>query len=113
MNIEDIEKIKKHAQGKPESGKLLVYETYKKSEAIALILSFLLPGLGQFYLGKIGRGLLFLFGTIIAALFTFGFGGFVVWVWNIIDAYNLAKKHNLILYNIIFYEDEKLNKEES
>jgi len=46
MNIEDIEAIRKHTEGKPESGKLLVYETYKKSEAIALLLSFLLPGLG-------------------------------------------------------------------
>lgn len=112
MKIEDIEVIKKHAEGKPESGKLLVYETYKKSEAIALLLSFLLPGLGQFYLGKIGRGLLFLFGTIGAAVLTFGIGGFIVWIWNIIDAYNLAKKHNLILYNIIF-ESSKLQEEES
>ncbi len=107
MNFEDIEKIKKHAEGKPESGKLIVYESYKKSEAVALLLSFLFPGLGQIYVGKVGRGLAFLIGTIVLTIITFGIGGFIVWVWNIIDAYNQAKKHNLILYNIIFHEDIK------
>ncbi len=110
MNLEDLERIKEHARGKPESGKLLVYDTYKKSEAVALLLSFLLPGLGQIYLGRIFRGLAFLFGTIAVGLLTFGLGGFLIWIWNIIDAYNLAKKHNLILYNIIF-EDTKSEEE--
>jgi TM2 domain-containing membrane protein YozV len=112
MNLEELEEIKKKAKGKSETQKLFIYENYKKSESLALILSFLLPGLGQIYLGRIGRGLGFLIGAIVLALLTFGIGGFIIWIWSIIDAYNLAKKHNLILYNIIF-EDTKSNREES
>ena len=94
-----------------------------KSAGIAAVLSFLFTGLGQIYLGKIGRGLLLICGGIvigscnIIALFagaafdssgnvvSFGVIGPVVlialaiiaiiyWVWQIYDAYKLANEYN-------------------
>jgi len=51
------------------------------------VLSFVIPGLGQLYKGRIGRGAAFFCGTV-AGLFLFVFPGVGVWLWGIIDAYN-------------------------
>jgi TM2 domain-containing membrane protein YozV len=71
-----------------------------KSLALTIILSALISGLGEIYLGLIGRGL-----TILIAGFAIGFGTslllpfylslpiiLVYWVWQIIDAYQQFKK---------------------
>ena len=69
-----------------------------KSTGIAAIASFVIPGLGQIYCGEIGRGILILIGFIIACLTIIILIGFIlapiVWVWNIYDAYTLAKSIN-------------------
>jgi hypothetical protein len=96
----------------------------EKSTGIAALLSFLWAGLGQIYVGQIGRGLLMMIGYFLIAftgvffvlagglfgIFTGGFfgglggaiGGFVIflaimialWVFNIFDAYKLANEYN-------------------
>ncbi len=66
-----------------------------KSGTVAALLSVLLTGAGQMYLGRVGRGFAFLGGAIGAALATFwmlGLGGIAIWVWSIVDAYSLAEK---------------------
>ncbi len=63
-----------------------------KSPALALVLSLLFPGLGQIYCGRVGRGFLFLIGCILAWLALLGW---IIWIWSIVDAYNIAKKMNL------------------
>lgn len=69
-----------------------------KNEWLAAVLSLLLSGLGQIYVGRIRRGLGILFGGIIIALLfpedLFTLLLLIYWVWSAYDAYNLAKKHN-------------------
>lgn len=70
----------------------------RKSEGLAAVLSFFIPGLGQIYNGQIGKGIIIfilfaifsamifiLIGLILAPLF---------WIWNIYDAYSTAKRIN-------------------
>ncbi len=82
----------------------------KKSVALAAVLSFFIPGLGQMYCGKTARGVGILVLSILMFLF-FGFTAgsagaassapvvpFLMWIlvyiWNIYDAYKLAGKIN-------------------
>ena len=103
----------------PNSGVMVVHD---KSEGLAAVLSFLIPGLGQIYVGKIGRGIAFLIGGVVLAMFIWvpfllpmmavdpesAAGGTVAlaslilpiiillayYVYCIYDAYNLAKQYN-------------------
>ena len=65
---------------------------------IAIILSTLIPGVGQAYLGQVLRGVaILLFGTSIALTLYYFFGTIVAmltsvyWGWNIIDVYTQGK----------------------
>jgi TM2 domain-containing membrane protein YozV len=65
-----------------------------KSPGLAVFLSFLIPGMGQFYCGSTTRGAImlaiFLFSWLLA-YFVIGFFGVMgVWIWSMIDAYNVA-----------------------
>ncbi|MGQ4832909.1 MAG: zinc-ribbon domain-containing protein [Candidatus Asgardarchaeia archaeon] len=74
-----------------------VAQSKEKDTAIAAILSFLLPGLGQIYVGKVGRGIGIFIGAIIIAFISFilfFIPSIIYWAWNIYDAYNLAKTYN-------------------
>lgn len=85
----------------------------KKSEGLALVLSLLLPGLGEIYLGRIGRGIalmaVYLMGGIFATVWliaAFDDGGAMlagtliwaipvaVWIYAMYDSYMLAKRYN-------------------
>jgi len=90
-----------------------------KSPELAAILSLIIAGLGQIYVGRILRGLIIMFvlvpllwGSIVLGAFmlifafcvarfifsvVFALITFVVWIWQIIDAYELAKQYNSIL----------------
>ncbi|MDR0767052.1 MAG: hypothetical protein LBE57_01185 [Methanosarcinales archaeon] len=65
---------------------------------LAAILSFFIPGLGQFYCGSLLRGLLIFIGALIVfaiAIFIPIIGAiiaFVYWIANIVDAFALAQK---------------------
>lgn len=75
----------------------------QKSEALAIVLSVLIAGVGQMYLGKVGRGVGILIGLIILAVIgivTLGIGyilGIILFIWQIIDAYNLCRQYNRYL----------------
>jgi len=56
----------------------------ERSPALAAILSFVIAGLGQFYNGQPGKGLLIFLTSILI----------VPWIIGIFDAYNTAKKIN-------------------
>jgi len=62
------------------------------SPLIAAILSFLIPGLGQFYAGHLLRGIGLFILAVIVAIFTAFVGGLVIAVVAAIDAYFLAAK---------------------
>ena len=65
-----------------------------KSPGVAVLLSFLIPGVGQFYCGENTKGGIMLAIYLLSWLTAFiviGWAGlFVVWIWSMIDAYNIA-----------------------
>lgn len=70
----------------------------KKTPIIAVILSFLIPGLGQFYNGHTEKGIILFIAAIISAvLILFLIGAIlylVVWAFAIYDAYDSAERIN-------------------
>jgi TM2 domain-containing membrane protein YozV len=66
----------------------------RKDGALAAILSFIIPGVGQIYCGRVGRGIAFFIGTICLVWFLIGIG---IWIWGIFDANDSAKKYNAYL----------------
>lgn len=66
-------------------------EAKPKSAGTALLLSFLFPGLGQFYNGHIGKGFLFI---VFCLLFWLVLLGWIFNIWSMIDAYSSAKRMN-------------------
>lgn len=74
----------------------------KKSPAVSSICSLILPGLGQIYLGQLARGVMLLLAIAIVSLLVRWQGDVVLysgiavaWLWNIWDAYNLARERHL------------------
>ena len=68
-----------------------------KNVAVALILSVIIPGLGQIYCGKVLKGILFL---VISVFFLVGFSliGLVIWIFNIYDTYKTVQTYNESIY---------------
>lgn len=58
-----------------------------KNPGVALLLSFVFPGGGQFYNGHPGKG--------IFVLLTFWFFG-ITWLWSLFDAYSSAQRINRV-----------------
>jgi TM2 domain-containing membrane protein YozV len=67
-----------------------------RSPGIALLLSFFIPGAGQLYNGEIGKGVAFIVANALAFVLTLAVIGFfllpVVWIWSLVDAYQVAKR---------------------
>ncbi len=70
----------------------------QKSPGLAAVLSFLIVGLGQIYLGLTKKGILLFIGAIISGVLMLVFIGWITWllIWGygIYDAYNSAEKIN-------------------
>ena len=64
-----------------------------KSTGVAALLSFLIPGAGQMYAGRVGRGLLWLFGTMVGSVFIFP--GLAMYIAQIFDAAHVANVENI------------------
>ncbi|MCP2519848.1 hypothetical protein NLC82_01245 [Candidatus Aminicenantes bacterium AC-335-A11] len=96
----------------------------RRNAFIAGVFSLLIPGSGQIYIRKTERGILILIAVIIVGnlnviwlsvlaissvtdstffVYTlprllhdiFAFYGIVFWIWQVVDAYQLAKKFNI------------------
>jgi TM2 domain-containing membrane protein YozV len=65
----------------------------KKEPVLSAVLNFIFAGSGQVYNGELGKGILFLFGTVIG-VFIFFFPGLIIWIYGIYDAYTTAVKMN-------------------
>jgi TM2 domain-containing membrane protein YozV len=69
-----------------------------KNAALAIIISFFIPGVGSIYAGKTTSGVIILICYVISWILTIiliGFVGvFVLWVWGMIDAYLGAQAWN-------------------
>jgi hypothetical protein len=57
------------------------------SKALSVFLSFLIPGLGQIYQGRVLCGIFFFMSTIIVSAITCGVLGPVFWIWGIIETW--------------------------
>jgi len=66
--------------------------TGPKNPALALFLSFLFPGIGQFYNGQVAKGFLML---ILCIALWIVWLGWTIWIWGMIDAYSSAKRINV------------------
>ena len=70
----------------------------RKEPILSVILSFIFPGLGQFYNGHSTKGIYFIIFAVVSLILTaIIIGGLIyilVWLWSIIDAYNSAEKFN-------------------
>lgn len=69
-----------------------------KSPLIALLMSFLIVGGGQFYNGQARKGCMYLLGAVLG-IATMGILTFLLWIISMADAYNYAKSINGKLYN--------------
>jgi TM2 domain-containing membrane protein YozV len=69
-----------------------------KNPTVATLLSFLHPGLGQFYNGQIGKGIAHLAVMAVSYVLMFVVVGFVtatiMWIWSMVDANTSAKQVN-------------------
>ena len=65
----------------------------KKDKTLAGVLSLLIPGLGQVYAGKVGRGIAWFIAVGIGYML-FVIPGVILWVVNIWDAVDIVKKQN-------------------
>jgi TM2 domain-containing membrane protein YozV len=70
-----------------------------KSPVVAVILSFFFAGLGQFYAGDIGKGVMFIIvdlvcgvldATVVGLFFSIPIY-FVFWIWSMVSAYKACK----------------------
>jgi TM2 domain-containing membrane protein YozV len=65
-----------------------------KKTWIALLASFIFPGAGHFYLGRIKKGVLLIGFYIVSLLMTAFLIGFIpliiVWIYSMIDSYKLV-----------------------
>jgi phosphonate transport system permease protein len=68
---------------------------------LVIVLSFLVPGLGQIYSGRRYRGVAVLISTTLAVLTAVWYGvrawylvPALLWIWNVWDAFSLTRGHN-------------------
>lgn len=69
----------------------------EKSPGVAAFLSFLIPGVGQIYAGKAGRGAVVFIGAVVLlffSVFLYLIPSLLYWLWNIYDAYAQARLYN-------------------
>jgi TM2 domain-containing membrane protein YozV len=71
-----------------------------KNPGKAVILSFLLIGLGQAYNGEIAKAVVFLILYALSIFLTFFMIGFVtipiLWIWSMVDAYRSSLNMNQV-----------------
>lgn len=87
---EELEFGREHLYKDPE--KLIWPKPPDERKRFGTLLSFLLLGLGQMYLGQVVKGLSVLVGTVILGAATMGTLVFPIWVAGIVDTYKLQKK---------------------
>jgi len=96
MDEMEAMQIKEFVKDMDKTQRIVYYEQKKKSIGIAVLLSVVIPGAGQMYLGKVGKGIILLLTCWLI----------IPWIYSIYDAYKSAKDYNAQLYSIIFSKDD-------
>ena len=69
-----------------------------KNPAVALLVSFFIPGVGSMMNGEVGKGVGILAGYVVSLFLTVVLIGIVgvigFWIWGMVDAYQGAQKWN-------------------
>ena len=78
----------------PATGKRTVEKRYAEGKTpwLALMLSLLIVGIGQFYNGDAKKGALMLVGAVISGALSYGALWFAFSVWAAVDAYRVATR---------------------
>ena len=76
------------------SNDMLLYESQKKSGAVAVVLNFFIPGAGYMYCGNIILGLAAMFITLVVAVVSMGIGMVIMTPILIIDGFLAADRAN-------------------
>lgn len=63
-----------------------------KSPGLALIMSLLIVGFGQFYNGDMKKGFLMLLGAVIGGLASYSLLWWVFAIWSAVDAHRVASR---------------------
>jgi len=89
------------AQGPYQQTQQVIYRP-EKSENVAAVLSLFLLGVGNMYVGKVGRGVgILVLGIVISMVAWFFLIGEIViiiyWIWNVYDAHKSAQEYNTYL----------------
>ena len=79
-------------RGGPASTSTAVGKQYAigKNPPVAMILSFFIPGVGQFYNGDVKKGGIMLGAAVIFGALTAGLGWLAIAIWSTVDAYQVA-----------------------
>jgi TM2 domain-containing membrane protein YozV len=89
--------IHPRAEISPEFG-IEKTKSKRKSPLLAALLSLIIPGLGQVYAGDLLRGFALLAGLGFSFCLMALIIGFItipaIWIFAVIDAYKMVKKHN-------------------
>jgi TM2 domain-containing membrane protein YozV len=62
-------------------------QTNRPTHGVPALLSFFIPGLGQIVKRQVGKGILAFIGVGIG-LIVLIIPGVIIWIWQIVDAYN-------------------------
>lgn len=74
----------------------------RKSPFLAAILSFIIPGLGLMYAGRIGLGLVILILAVLLGITILGLIiSLILWLYGIFKAYSLCSENNFIWYTYL------------
>ena len=79
-------------RGGPASTSTVVGKQYAtgKNAVVALILSLVIVGVGQFYNGDMKKGGIMLGAAVVFGAVTAGFGWLAIAIWSAVDAYQVA-----------------------
>lgn len=87
---EELEFVREHLYKDPD--KLIWPRPPEQKKRSGVLLSFLVPGLGQIYLGQILKGVCVLLSTIFLGAITMGISYLPIWIAGMVDTHKLQKK---------------------
>ena len=86
LTEEQKRKIEEEEQYRQQIASVASPKTSQK-HGVPALLSFFIPGLGQIVKGQVGKGIFAFIGVGIGIVMLV-IPGVIIWIWQIVDAYN-------------------------